>query len=91
MQSKSKSVPPRPFTGLLMGSLGGVSQTFSVLEAQRRCALTALATERYRRRNGGVRPNSLAQIPAELLSEPALDPFTKAPLRYAERLGGFIV
>jgi hypothetical protein len=55
-----------------------------------RCALVALATERYRMRYSHW-PDTLDALVPEFLDEPPVDPFDEKPLRYLRDEEGVIV
>jgi hypothetical protein len=61
-----------------------------LLLAQLRCAVAALAAERYRLRHGRW-PQRLDQLTPQFLSEVPADPFTGAPLRCTSKDGKFMI
>src|SRR5262249_57314043 len=55
-----------------------------------RCAVVGLALERCRLRDGRW-PNSLADVPRDILADIPLDPFDGKPLKYTRRGDGVTV
>jgi hypothetical protein len=60
------------------------------MQAELRCAITALAAERYRRQHGRW-PESIEQLVPALLTSVPIDPFTSAPLRFRREPGGLAI
>jgi hypothetical protein len=85
------SLPKEPLlVRELLPSIEKVEMADRRSQAWLRCAATALAVERYRRRHGRW-PESLAELKDEFLREVPLDPFDGQPLRYRKDGAGVIV
>jgi hypothetical protein len=83
--------PEHRFTRLLSGSSFGKLHTASLrVKAALRCAVVGLALERCRHRDCRW-PDSLAEIPRDILAEVPLDPFDGRPLKFAKRDDGVTV
>src|SRR5262249_45707820 len=67
-----------------------VNQGFHRLEAERRCAITALAVDRYRMANHKW-PDSLNQLVPKFLIKIPADPFDRQPLRFLRLEDGIVV
>jgi ABC-type transport system involved in multi-copper enzyme maturation permease subunit len=67
-----------------------LADTYHTTRAQLRCALAALAAERYCRRQGHW-PESLALLAPEFLPSVPTDPFDGKPLRYRRLADGVII
>ena len=84
---QSRSFPPKIMTTMLMPALQKSGEKAARTEALRRCALTALAVERYRQMHNGALPPELS-----VLGEAALeDPFTGQPLLLKRTGLGYVV
>ena len=78
---------------LLMGAiylLAHHSKSFEISTARMRCAIAGLACERFRLLKGRW-PESLREIPADLLAAVPLDPFDGKPLRYRQLPDGVAI
>jgi hypothetical protein len=83
--------PDHRFTRLLSGAAFGKLHATSLrLKAALRCAVVGLALERCRHRDGRW-PDSLADVPRDILADVPLDPFDGRPLKYARRDDGVTV
>jgi hypothetical protein len=60
------------------------------IKARLRCAATAVACERFRQANNRW-PDTLAELPKDVLAVVPLDPFNGQPLRYARTADGVMV
>lgn len=87
MEQKARSFPPKFLTMLLMPALQKADEKESKLEALRRCALTALAIERYRHTHNGALPSNLNALGTAVLE----DPFTAQPLRFKPIGQGYVI
>lgn len=83
-------IPPRPpedfryiVTNQVVLNCGRVANASIAARADLLTAATAIACERYRRATGRW-PDSLSDIPRDILPEIALDPFNGKPIQYAE-------
>ncbi len=86
-----KSVADAPDVArLLLVAAPKLVRAFQKHQAHLRCAVAAVAAERYRRAHGGW-PNSLADLTPALLPEVPSDPFDGAPLRYRRRDDGAVI
>jgi hypothetical protein len=65
----------------LQPSMGGMGNSFMRYQSQLRCAIAAVALERYRQANGRW-PDSLTSLRPELLREVPVDPYDGMHLRY---------
>jgi hypothetical protein len=83
--------PPKIFTGMLMPVLRSVMHRFVSIESRRRCALAAIAVERFRREQAGALPASLEELPAFTPEGLWLDPFDGQPLRYRITADGYLI
>jgi hypothetical protein len=75
---------------MLAPALDAALQAGARAEAANRTAATAIAIERYRRKNGRL-PAKLEQLVPEFLSAVPADPFDGKPLRYVVRENGVTV
>jgi hypothetical protein len=78
------------FRILLELVLPGMTRTFEIgaqTEAQRRCALTALAATRYRQAHQGL-PGGPSELVPDYMNAAFHDPFDGEPLRYMRRDDG---
>lgn len=91
MTDKIHRFPPKLLSGLLMPAMDKAAKKFASMEARRRCALTALAVERYRLEHGNELPGELSALVPKYLPGVPEDPFDGKPIRF-RRLGkGFVV
>jgi hypothetical protein len=67
-----------------------VAEASRRVQADQRCALVALAAERYRRDHGRW-PASLDQLAPDYLKAVPADPYDGKPLRYQRRPDGVII
>jgi hypothetical protein len=67
-----------------------VAQSFQRIEAERRCAVTALAVERYRRAHQRW-PNSLDELTPVFLAKVPSDPYDRRPLRLRRLEDGVVI
>jgi hypothetical protein len=74
---------------LLVPAVFKVAEACQRTQAALRCAVGALAAERFRKAHGRW-PDSLAQLTPEFLQKPLLDPYDGKPLRY-RRVGDGVV
>ncbi len=77
-------------TQSLLPALSTAGETFRRKHAYLRCALVALAAERFRHEKK-VWPDSVDQLCPQYLAEPMLDPFDGKPLRYRHVEDGVII
>ena len=87
MDAKSRQFPPKVITRMLMPALAKAGEKASRLEAQRRCAVTALAVERHRLAHKGALPAQLSELGSATLD----DPFTGQPLQFKKTERGYVV
>ena len=91
---KAVPIPPKApgslLTNMLMSNIGKLHDASVRHKAMMRCAGTALAVERFRQINGRW-PDTLADLPKELLSRIPTDPFDGQPLKYARRPDGVTI
>jgi hypothetical protein len=76
---------------LLAPSMEKVGLNSSRTQALLRCALVAVAAERYRREHGRWPASGAALVTAGLLKEMAADPFTGQPLRWRRLDSGLLI
>jgi ABC-type transport system involved in multi-copper enzyme maturation permease subunit len=69
---------------------GRIQESFRAVDALLRCAIVALAVERYRVRHGHW-PESLADLTADLLTKIPRDPYLGTPLRYRRLSDGVVI
>jgi hypothetical protein len=67
---------------MMLPSVAIAGFKFVEFEARRRCALAALAVDRFRRAHDGTLPASLEVLPGYAPECLWLDPFNNQPLRY---------
>jgi hypothetical protein len=67
-----------------------VAQSFHRLEAERRCAITAMAVERYRLAHKRW-PDSLKELVPALLAKVPTDPYDGQPLRFRRLEDGVVI
>src|SRR5262249_33615509 len=67
-----------------------VADSFHRSQADLRCAIVALAVERYRREHGRW-PDKLDQLVPKLLSKVPVDPYDQKPLRYRRLHDGVVI
>jgi hypothetical protein len=77
-------------TALLVPAVNKVAEASRRVQADQRCALVALAAERYRRDHGRW-PASLDQLAPDYLKAVPADPYDGKPLRYQRRPDGVII
>jgi len=77
-------------TRLLIPAFNKIHDASLAAKANLRCAATGIAVERFRLKHGRW-PNSLEEIPRNLLASVPLDPFDGQPLKYARRDDGVTV
>jgi hypothetical protein len=87
----ARRFPPKILAQMHLPSMAKAADRFARAEAVRRCTITALAVERYRRRHDGSLPASLTDVPRELLPESFTDPFTGEPLRFKRLPNGYVI
>lgn len=73
-----------------MTNVKGALEDQLAIRAQLRCAIAAMAVERFRQQNGHW-PNALSDVPKELLPEVGTDPFDGLPLKYVKRPDGVTI
>jgi hypothetical protein len=87
-------IGPAPQTQLLSRMLSPgmamVIREHRLVQAQARSVLTALAVERYRRKEGQW-PASLTALVPEYLAQVPLDPYDGQPLRYSRLTNGVVI
>jgi hypothetical protein len=90
-------LPPRPpesyrylITGLILPAVNRVHDAYLRTRTDLRAAAVAIACERFRRENGWW-PESLAEIPKDILPELPTDPVTGGPLGYKRTDDGVAV
>jgi hypothetical protein len=88
---KAHGFPPKVFSGMLLGALEGAANRFAGLEARRRAAVTAVATQRSRLDRKGALVERLEDLVPQFLPSVPLDPFDGQPLRYKGLPAGFEV
>lgn len=88
---KSRAMPPKVLTAMLVPVLEKVAGKFVRVEAIRRCSETAICIERYRLKHEGMLPADLSDVPTEYLPAIPSDPFNGQPLRYKKLSTGFVV
>lgn len=86
---ESNKFPPKFFSGLLLEGMEKLGPKIVTEEARRRCALAALAVERFRRAHDGTLPASLEELPGYAPEALWLDPFDNQPLRYRVTPDGY--
>jgi hypothetical protein len=79
---EANKFPPKFFSGLLLEGMEKLGPKIVTEEARRRCALAALAVDRFRRAHDGTLPASLEVLPGYAPECLWLDPFNNQPLRY---------
>ncbi len=80
-----------PLPARLLSPRGSAaSRRFREGRAELRCAIAALAAERYRRRQGRW-PERLDELTPDLLEKVPADPFTGAPLRLRRLADGLVI
>lgn len=88
--SPSKRGPTDPFEkmaeqslvfGMLMPAYSKAARAWDQVRAERAGLLTIIAIERFKLAKGAY-PETLAELPADLLREPAMDPYSTELLRY---------
>ena len=75
----------------MMPALEKGANKFAAAEALRRCAMTAIAVERYRLEHNGSLPESLAGLSKELMPESPIDPFSGEPLQFKQTEFGYLI
>jgi len=86
---------PRPtrthlLASMLFPAVARIASAYRREQAQVRCALMALAVERYRRQHGRW-PASLAEVVPSQLRNVPLDPYDGLPLRYRRLSDGVVI
>lgn len=87
-EEASRTLPP--LARLIIPPGTKAAMAFRRCQAETRCAIVALAAERFRVANGRW-PETLAELTAKYLPEVPLDPFDGAPLRYRKTPEGALV
>jgi hypothetical protein len=87
MTEKARRFPPKMVTLMLMPALEKAGEKAVRFEALRRCAVTALAVERYRHTHQGLLPAQLGELGSAALD----DPFTGNPLLLKKTTRGYVV
>ncbi|MEY4387828.1 MAG: hypothetical protein RLY20_3111 [Verrucomicrobiota bacterium] len=87
MSKRARTFPPKVLTLMLMPALEKAGEKAARLEASRRCALAALAVERYRLAHRGALPATLSDVGAGALE----DPFTGKPLLLKKTERGYLI
>jgi hypothetical protein len=75
----------------LMGAAQNMARDQAALQARTRCAITAIAAERYRLEKGNWPMGVNDLIKAGLLKEPLLDPYDGKPLRWNRTATGLVI
>jgi hypothetical protein len=78
------------YIGLVVPSIFRVGESFSRHQASLRCAIVALAVERYRIAHGHW-PDSLNSLVPDFLAKVPLDPYDAKPLRYRRLKDGVVI
>ncbi len=91
MDAKARQFPPKIFCGLLLPALGKGAAKFASMEARRRCALTAIAVEKYRLEHRSQLPEQLSELVPKYLAQVPEDPFVAHLLRFRKLAKGFVV
>lgn len=89
LEIQVKNDPP-VLSRLLIPAVLKVSQAFQRSQATVRCAIMALAAERYRLAKGHW-PDSLSALVPEFVGKVATDPYDGAPLRYRRLADGVVI
>jgi hypothetical protein len=75
---------------LALSDLTEWMRLLQLIHARGRCAVAAVAAERYRLRHGAW-PSSLAALTPDLLQDVPADPFDGRPLRYKRLVDGVVI
>jgi hypothetical protein len=87
---EAELAPAPELVGYLVMRVHEAAGHFQSTQARGRCAVAALAAERYRLRHG-TWPESLAALVPELLPAVSADPFDGRPLRYRKLADGVVI
>lgn len=82
--------PTRLSSGLLLPAVDKVANAHWRTTAEARCAVVAIACERFRQKNGHW-PNDLSALTPALLAAIPLDPYDGQPLRLAKLEDGIVI
>src|SRR5262249_30704375 len=82
LEQELKSARPSMAAGLVLPAVRITAEAVRRGRAYLRCAIAALAVERYRQANNGRWPDSLAALGPKFLAKVPLDPYDGQPLRY---------
>ena len=88
--ARTKGVPPRIFSSMMMPAIATATGRFLNLEARLTAAKVALAIERCRVERGEL-PQSLGELVPKYLPKPVVDPFDLQPFRYLRFATGYVV
>jgi len=89
-EQKLDEFPPKILTSLALTGLSAPAARFGTFASFRWAAVTALAVERFRLREGRL-PETLADLPRDLSAQTQNDPFGGQPLRYRRLSLGYVV
>jgi hypothetical protein len=89
---KQRGIPTRAdiLARLMFPAINGISTALQKTQGRLRCALAAVAVERYRRQHGRW-PESLTELVPAQLSQLPLDPFDGQPIRYRRLTDGVVI
>jgi len=80
----------QPLIAYLILSVDRIGNSQGRALAEERCAIVALAAERFRRANGKW-PKTLSALMPEYVSKVPADPFTGKPMLYGRRADGMVI
>jgi hypothetical protein len=86
---QARTKPYKLISGMMLPGVAKAGDRFAQFEARRRCALAALAVERFRRAHDGKLPAALDALPGYAPEGLWLDPFDNQPLRYRVTPDGY--
>jgi len=88
LEEQARTLPP--LARQIAPATAKVAQAFRRCQAETRCAIAAVAAERFRLANGHW-PESLVELTPKYLQEVPLDPFDGKPLRFRESAEGVLI
>jgi len=89
--SEARRLPPKIYSGLMLGGMSKAGERFASAEAKRRAAQVAVAVERHRLANGGKVPLNLDALVPKVRREIPADPFDGQPLRFRVGAPGYVI